>query len=105
VAIARALINNPSIIIADEPTGNLDSHDSRKVMDLLADIHKQGNTIIMVTHNPDLTRYASRVLYMRDGAIIVDEPTAIGKVAKTAKSRPRKRKTVYRAKRGRRTSR
>src|SRR5204863_6346887 len=73
-AIARALINNPSILIADEPTGNLDSHDSRVVMELMADVHRQGNTILMVTHNPELTRYASRVLYMHDGAIIVDEP-------------------------------
>ncbi len=84
-AIARALINSPSIIIADEPTGNLDSTDSRVVMELLADIHRQGNTILMVTHNPELTRYASRVLYMHDGAIIVDEPTTIGRVAKGVK--------------------
>lgn len=82
VAIARALINNPSIIIADEPTGNLDSSDSRVVMELLADIHRHGNTILMVTHNPELTRYASRVIYMHDGAIIGDESTAVGRLAK-----------------------
>lgn len=87
VAIARALINNPSIIIADEPTGNLDSSDSRVVMELLADIHRQGNTILMVTHNPELTRYASRVLYVRDGVIVIDEPTAIGRVAEGAQKR------------------
>ncbi len=84
-AIARALINNPSIIIADEPTGNLDSSSSRLVMELLSDIHKMGNTILFVTHNPELTRYATRVVYMHDGAIIHDEQTAIGEVAATAK--------------------
>ncbi len=84
VSIARALVNNPKIIIADEPTGNLDSHDSKVVMELLADIHRQGNTILLVTHNPELTRYASRVIYMRDGLIIGDEKTAIGRIAKGA---------------------
>lgn len=73
VAIARALINKPSILIADEPTGNLDSASSNLIMDLLRDIHKGGNTIIMVTHNPDLTAYASRVVYMRDGRIHQDQ--------------------------------
>jgi len=94
-AIARALINNPSIIIADEPTGNLDSHDSKVLMELLADIHRQGNTILMVTHNPELTRYASRVIYMRDGTIVEDESTSIGAVAKGAlRTYLRKRKTT-----------
>ena len=82
VAIARALINKPSIIIADEPTGTLDSHDSRVIMELLADIHRQGNTILLVTHNPELTRYAGRVIYMHDGMIVGDEHTAIGRLAK-----------------------
>jgi len=72
VAIARALINKPSILIADEPTGNLDTAGSKVIMDLLQSIHKGGNTIIMVTHNPDLTAYASRVVYMRDGHIHQD---------------------------------
>lgn len=85
VAIARALINKPSIIIADEPTGNLDSVDSKVVMELFYDIHRQGNTILMVTHNPELTRYATRVIYMQDGRIIGDERTALGDVAKGAK--------------------
>lgn len=85
VAIARALVNNPKIIIADEPTGNLDSASSQLVMELLADIHKMGNTIIFVTHNPELTRYATRVVYMHDGVIIHDEQTAIGRVATTAR--------------------
>jgi putative ABC transport system ATP-binding protein len=85
VAIARALVNNPKIIIADEPTGNLDSASSRLVMELLADIHKMGNTILFVTHNPELTRYATRVVYMHDGGIIHDEQTALGRVATTAR--------------------
>lgn len=84
-AIARALVNEPSIIIADEPTGNLDSASSRLIMELLSDIHKMGNTILFVTHNPELTRYATRVVYMHDGAIVHDEQTAIGEVAATAR--------------------
>lgn len=85
VAIARALINDPNIIIADEPTGNLDSNDSRVVMELLSEVHKSGNTILMVTHNPELTRYASRVVYMHDGSIVHDEKTPIGEVPKLAR--------------------
>ncbi|HVV66526.1 MAG TPA: ABC transporter ATP-binding protein [Candidatus Saccharimonadales bacterium] len=84
-AIARALVNNPKLIIADEPTGNLDSASSLLVMELLADIHKMGNTVIFVTHNPELTRYATRVLYMHDGSIVHDEQTALGRVATTAR--------------------
>ncbi len=84
-AIARALVNNPKLIIADEPTGNLDSAASRLVMELLAEIHKTGNTILFVTHNPELTRYATRVVYMHDGSIIHDEKTALGQVAATAR--------------------
>jgi putative ABC transport system ATP-binding protein len=84
-AIARALVNDPKLIIADEPTGNLDSAGSRLVMELLSEIHKMGNTIIFVTHNPELTRYANRVVYMRDGAILRDEQTAIGQVAAMAR--------------------
>ena len=89
VAIARALVNNPRILIADEPTGNLDSNSSRLVMELLSEIHKTGTTIIFVTHNPELTRYASRVVYMHDGQIVHDEQTAIGDIAKIA------RKAIY----------
>lgn len=84
-AIARALVNKPSIIIADEPTGNLDSHDSKVIMELLSEVHRQGNTILLVTHNPELTRYASRVIYMYDGMIVGDEKTAIGQMAKHAR--------------------
>lgn len=76
VAIARALVNNPSIILADEPTGNLDSRSSHVIMEELSDIHKRGNTIIMVTHNPNLTTYASRVIQMLDGKIASDTKTA-----------------------------
>ncbi len=72
VAIARALMNNPSIILADEPTGNLDTQASHIVMEELADLHRRGNTIIMVTHNPELTTYASRVITMCDGEIDTD---------------------------------
>ncbi len=84
-AIARALVNNPKLIIADEPTGNLDSVGSRLIMELLTEIHQMGNTILFVTHNPELTRYASRVVYMHDGAIVGDETTPYGDVAKIAR--------------------
>ncbi len=86
VAIARALVNSPSLIIADEPTGNLDSHSSRVVMELLAELHTTGSTILMVTHNPELTRYATRVLYMLDGAIVHDEQKRLGEVPIRARS-------------------
>lgn len=79
-AIARALVNNPSIIIADEPTGNLDSVSARVVMELLSEIHKLGNTVIMVTHNPSLTRYADRIIYMLDGSVVYDESSAVGEI-------------------------
>lgn len=77
VAIARALVNEPSIILADEPTGNLDSRSSHIIMEELSDLHARGNTIIMVTHNPRLTTYASRVIKMLDGKIDTDTQTAI----------------------------
>jgi putative ABC transport system ATP-binding protein len=86
VAIARALVNDPQLIIADEPTGNLDSASSRLVMELLSEIHKTGNTVIFVTHNPELTRYATRVVYMQDGAIKYDEQTKLGEVGRYARS-------------------
>jgi ABC-type lipoprotein export system ATPase subunit len=78
VAIARALVNNPSIILADEPTGNLDSKSSHIVMEELSDLHKRGNTIVMVTHNPNLTTYASRVIHMLDGKIASDTKHPVG---------------------------
>jgi putative ABC transport system ATP-binding protein len=85
VAIARALVNNPKVIIADEPTGNLDSASSRLVMELLSEVHKTGNTVLMVTHNPELTRYTTRVVYMHDGEIVHDEQTKLGEVAPVAR--------------------
>lgn len=86
VAIARALVNNPDIIIADEPTGNLDSQSSRLVMELFRELHGSGTTILLVTHNPELTRYASRVVFMHDGGIVSDEESSFGKVPKSAQS-------------------
>ena len=75
VAIARAIVSDPEIILADEPTGNLDSRSSRIVMEELKAIHEEGNTIIMVTHNPALTTYATRVINMLDGQIDTDVKT------------------------------
>ena len=75
VAIARSLVNEPEIILADEPTGNLDSRSSHIVMEELRRIHSEGNTIIMVTHNPNLTTYATRVINMLDGHIDTDIKT------------------------------
>jgi putative ABC transport system ATP-binding protein len=73
VAIARALVNNPSIILADEPTGNLDSKTSEEIMKLISDIHSQGNTVVLVTHEEDIARYARRVVRLRDGLIESDQ--------------------------------
>lgn len=72
VAVARALVNNPSIILADEPTGNLDSQTSNEIMQLLDKIHKAGNTIILVTHEHDISEYANRVIHLKDGQIEKD---------------------------------
>ena len=69
VAIARAMVNHPSIILADEPTGNLDSKTSEDIMRLFSDIHKQGNTIILVTHEPDIAEFAERIIKLKDGKI------------------------------------
>ncbi|MDK2899174.1 MAG: putative transport system ATP-binding protein [Patescibacteria group bacterium] len=105
VAIARALVNEPTIILADEPTGNLDSRSSHIIMEELSDLHKRGNTIIMVTHNPRLTTYASRIITMLDGQIDTDtknevihkleeeiKPVLSIKKRKKTIRRPRKRK-------------
>lgn len=73
VAVARALVNNPSIILADEPTGNLDTKTSIEIMGLLETIHKKGNTIILVTHEEDIAKHAHRIVRMRDGEIESDQ--------------------------------
>jgi putative ABC transport system ATP-binding protein len=82
VAIARALINRPSIILADEPTGNLDSKTGDEIMALFDDLHGKGNTIILVTHEPDIAEYAHRVVHIRDGMIASDQLSARGKALK-----------------------
>lgn len=74
VAIARALVNDPSIILADEPTGNLDSKTSYDIMELFQELHDKGNTIIMVTHEDDIAHYAHRIVRLRDGQIEADVP-------------------------------
>lgn len=72
VAIARALVNDPSIILADEPTGNLDSKTSYSIMDLFEQLHEQGNTIVMVTHEDDIAKYAHRIIKLMDGLVESD---------------------------------
>ena len=73
VAIARALVNNPSIILADEPTGNLDSQTGNEIMKLMEDLHRKGNTIVLVTHEADIAEHAYRVVHIKDGVVASDE--------------------------------
>ena len=80
VAIARALVNDPSILLADEPTGNLDTKTSHEIMDLFEALYRQGNTIIMVTHEEDIAQYAHRIIRLRDGLIESDVPN-VGKLS------------------------
>lgn len=84
VAVARALVNNPSIILADEPTGNLDSKTSDEIMALFEDIHSKGNTIIVVTHEEDIARHAHRIIRMKDGLVESDEKNPTPRLAKRA---------------------
>jgi putative ABC transport system ATP-binding protein len=79
VAIARALVNKPSIILADEPTGNLDSKTGNEIMALFDRLHEEGNTIVLVTHEHDIAEYAHRVIHIRDGKVAGDEKTARAK--------------------------
>ena len=74
VAIARALVNNPSIILADEPTGNLDSKSGHEIMGILNQLYENGNTIILVTHEDDIAKYSNRIVRLLDGKIVSDEP-------------------------------
>ena len=76
VAVARALVNNPSIILADEPTGNLDSKTGLEIMALLDTLHARGNTIVLVTHEADIAEFAHRVVHIRDGQIFSDQPSS-----------------------------
>ena len=74
VAVARALVNNPSIILADEPTGNLDTKTSIEILALFNEIHQRGNTIILITHEEDIAQHAHRIVRLRDGLIESDQP-------------------------------
>jgi putative ABC transport system ATP-binding protein len=76
VAIARALVNNPSILLADEPTGNLDTKTGTEIMALFARLHEAGNTIVLVTHESDVAAFAHRVIHVRDGQVEKDERKA-----------------------------
>jgi putative ABC transport system ATP-binding protein len=79
VAVARALVNNPAIILADEPTGNLDSKTGEEIMALFDELHRQGNTIILVTHEEHIAEHAHRVVRLLDGKIASDDPTSRAK--------------------------
>ena len=97
VAIARALVNDPAVILADEATGNLDTRTSCEVLVLFQQLHRQGRTIIFVTHNPDISRYSSRNITLRDGHVtgdvrnqnILDAARTLASLPKEEESRPR----------------
>ena len=73
VAIARALVNDPLIILADEPTGNLDTQSSQEIVGILQELHERGRTIVMITHEPDLAAQAQRIVHLRDGRVVDEE--------------------------------
>src|SRR5438874_3909776 len=87
VAIARALVNNPAVLLADEPTGNLDTRTSVDVLALLQQLNRQGLTAVLITHEPDIAAYASRVLTLRDGRLLRDEPVLSPRDATLAQAR------------------
>ncbi|HEX5717437.1 MAG TPA: ABC transporter ATP-binding protein [Thermoanaerobaculia bacterium] len=89
VAIARALVNEPSLLLADEPTGNLDSNTSREIMDLFDELHQAGNTVLLVTHEPDIAEHAWRQVQLRDGKVTDDHPTSRASAANNPVETPR----------------
>ncbi|HSS48676.1 MAG TPA: ABC transporter ATP-binding protein [Thermoanaerobaculia bacterium] len=88
VAIARALVNDPSILLADEPTGNLDSATSEEIMALFDELHQAGNTVVLVTHEPDIAEHAWRKVLLKDGKVVSDQPTARAATGAAAPTTP-----------------
>ncbi|MDD4332280.1 MAG: ABC transporter ATP-binding protein, partial [Methanosarcinaceae archaeon] len=86
VAIARALMNDPALLLADEPTGNLDSKTSLEIMELFSKLNRQGRTIIMITHDPDVAEYAKRVVYVKDGLIQEERASGLQEEESAAKA-------------------
>jgi putative ABC transport system ATP-binding protein len=80
VAIARALVNSPPILLADEPTGNLDSKTGTEIMELFKSLNEEGQTIVMVTHNPENVAFSSRIIHLRDGRVVDGESAVMGKM-------------------------
>jgi putative ABC transport system ATP-binding protein len=78
VAVARALVTNPALILADEPTGNLDSHSSDEVMNVFESLNRAGRTVVLITHEPDIAERTKRTVRLRDGQVVSDEPTRVG---------------------------
>jgi putative ABC transport system ATP-binding protein len=96
VAIARALITRPALLLADEPTGNLDSKSSVEIMRLFEDLHRQGITVVLVTHEPDIAAHAARVLIVHDGQIASDGSARLPAAASPAPTPARRRPSVAR---------
>ena len=89
MAIARALVNRPALLLADEPTGNLDSRTSVEVMGIFQDLNEQGLTVLLVTHEPDIAEHARRVVTFKDGLLLSDVPLATRKLARDQLREPR----------------